>query len=211
MDSLWCVRPQIRRLTGPIPGDAYLGGQHSRVSLSDRGYTEEEYFISGTAASYTSDGPMPADGRMTVKPADTAAYTTRILLRRPSDLKKFNGTVLVEWLNVSAGSDGAPDFSFLNRQIVRDGYAWVGVSVQKVGLDGNPAMPAMAKPIKVANPAPATRGLCIPEMPIPSTYSHKREASFAARNRRLPHCVYCVQGMCLPWANHSLRFFSSRM
>lgn len=140
-------------VTGPIPGDAYLGGQPARVPLKERGYTEEEYFLSGTATSYTSDGPMPADGRMTATPKDTAAYTTRILVRRPVDPKKFNGTVLVEWLNVSAGSDGAPDFSFLNRQIVRDGYAWVGVSVQKVGLDGNPAMPPVAKPVKAANPA----------------------------------------------------------
>jgi hypothetical protein len=140
-------------VTGPVPGDAYLGGPPSRVSLNNRGYTEEEYFVSGTATSYTSDGPMPADGVVSAKPGDTAAYTTRIVVRRPTDPKKFNGTVLVEWLNVSAGSDGAPDFSFLNRQIVRDGYAWVGVSVQKVGLDGNPAMPSVVKPVKAANPA----------------------------------------------------------
>ena len=140
-------------VTGPVPGEAYLAGQPVRVPLSERGYTEEEYFISGTATSYSSDGPMPADGRLTAKPADIAAYTTRIIVRRPSDLKKFNGTVLVEWLNVSAGSDGAPDFSFLNRQIVREGYAWVGVSVQKVGLDGAPGVPAIAKPVKSANPA----------------------------------------------------------
>jgi hypothetical protein len=140
-------------VTGPIPGTAYLGGQRPRVSLSARGYTEEEYFISGTATSYTSDAPMPVDGAMLVKPGETAAYTTRIVVRRPSERKKFNGTVLVEWLNVSGGSDGAPDFSFLNRQIVRDGYAWVGVSVQKIGLDGNPAFPAMAKPVKAADPA----------------------------------------------------------
>jgi hypothetical protein len=141
------------QVTGPIPGEAYLGGPPSRVSLSDRGYTEEEYFVSGTATSYSSDGPMPADGVISAKSGDTAAYTTRIVVRRPTDPKKFNGTVLVEWLNVSAGSDGSPDFSFLNRQIVRDGYAWVGVSVQKVGLDGNPAMPSVVKPVKAANPA----------------------------------------------------------
>jgi hypothetical protein len=139
-------------VTGPIPGEAYLGGPRPRVPLSARGYTEEEYFVSGTATSYTSDGPMPEDGRLTVKAGDTAAYTTRIVVRRPSDMKKFNGTVLVEWLNVSAGTDGTPDFSFLNRQIVRDGYAWVGVSVQKVGLDGLPGAPAIAKPVKAADP-----------------------------------------------------------
>jgi hypothetical protein len=140
-------------VTGSIPGEPYLAGLPPRVSLSERGYTEEEYFISGTAASYAADGPMQADGRASVKPADTAKYTTRILLRRPSNANKFNGTLLVEWLNVSAGSDGAPDFSFLNRQIVREGYAWAGVSVQKVGLDGAPGAPALAKPVKLANPS----------------------------------------------------------
>jgi hypothetical protein len=140
-------------VTGPIAGEAYLGGLPPRVPLSERGYTEEEYFLSGTATSYAADGPMQADGGTPVKPADTAKYMTRIVLRRPSDARKFNGTLLVEWLNVSAGSDGAPDFSFLNRQIVREGYAWAGVSAQKAGLDGAPGAPALAKPVKMANPS----------------------------------------------------------
>ena len=145
---------QSPMVTGPIPGVAYLGGPPRRVALSGRGYSEEEYFVSGTASSYVSDAPsMPEDGRVTAKPASSAPYTTRIIVRRPEDRKKFNGTVLVEWLNVSAGTDGTPEFSFLNRQIVREGYAWVGVSVQKVGLDGMPGMPSVAKPVKAADPA----------------------------------------------------------
>ena len=77
----------------------------------------------------------PADGRITVRPGATAPYTTRIVVRRPSDPKKFNGTVLVEWLNVSGGTDAAPDFAFLHRDIVREGYAWVGASAQQAGIE----------------------------------------------------------------------------
>ena len=29
---------------------------------------------------------------------------------RPADAARFNGTVVVEWLNVSGGLDGAPDW-----------------------------------------------------------------------------------------------------
>jgi hypothetical protein len=141
-------------VTGPIPGAAYLSPQHFRVSLSERGYTEEEYFISGTATAFTADGPMPADGRLAVQPGSTAPYTTRIVVRRPADPKKFNGTVVVEWLNISGGTDAAPEFAFLHRDIVRAGYAWVGVSAQQGGLQSIPGMPpGMAKPVKAADPA----------------------------------------------------------
>jgi hypothetical protein len=141
-------------VSGPIPGAVYLSPQHFRVSLSERGYTEEEYFISGTATAFTADGPMPADGRLTVRPGSTAPYTTRIVVRRPTNPKKFNGTVVVEWLNVSGGTDAAPEFAFLHRDIVREGYAWVGVSAQQGGLQSVPGMPpGMAKPVKAADPA----------------------------------------------------------
>ena len=46
-----------------------------------------------------------ADGA--VAPAELADYRTRILVYRPADAARFNGTVVVEWLNVSGGLDGA--------------------------------------------------------------------------------------------------------
>lgn len=141
-------------VTGPISGEPYLGPQHFRVGLSARGYTEEEFFISGTATAFTAQSPMPKDGRIKVQPGTSAPYTTRIVVRRPTDPKKFNGTVIVEWLNVSGGTDAAPDFAFLHRDIVREGYAWVGVSAQQAGLQSIPGMPpGMAKPVKDADPA----------------------------------------------------------
>ncbi len=74
-------------------------------------------------------------GKWTATPAATAPYTTRIVVNRPIDAKKFNGTVVVEWFNVSAGYDGAPDWTAAHNQLIRDGYAWVGVSAQAVGLN----------------------------------------------------------------------------
>jgi hypothetical protein len=43
---------------------------------------------------------------------------------------------VVEWHNVSAGIDAAPDWGFFHRHLTAQGHAWVGVSAQKVGIDG---------------------------------------------------------------------------
>ena len=70
---------------------------------------------------------------------DHAGYKTRILVRRPTNPAHFNGTVLVEWMNVSAG-ESAPDWDFLNPMLMRDGYAYVGVSAQALGVDGGKSL-----------------------------------------------------------------------
>jgi Alpha/beta hydrolase domain len=136
-----------------IPGNPVL--LLSGFDLAPLGFTTEEFFISGTATSYKLAGPPPADGRWQAMPAGTAPYATRIVVVRPSDPKKFNGTVVVEWLNVTAGTDAAPDWNAAHRLIMREGYAYVGVSAQKVGVEGgNQAGPmnAQALPLKKANP-----------------------------------------------------------
>ena len=74
-------------------------------SLAAAGYTEAEYTAAGTATSYRAPGGLPTDGRYQLEPSGTASYETRIVVRRPADPAKFNGTVVVEWLNVSGGLD----------------------------------------------------------------------------------------------------------
>ena len=76
---------------------------------------------------------------MVVRPADTAPFTTRLVVRRPIDAARFDGTVVVEWLNVSGGLDASPDWTYTHVEIVRSGSAWVGVSAQVVGIDGRDA------------------------------------------------------------------------
>jgi hypothetical protein len=106
--------------------------------LAANGYVESEYFASGTATAFKPIS-APADGKWSIAPATTAAYRTRILVRRPKNAATFNGTVVVEWMNVSAG-ESAPDWTYLNPELMRDGYAYVAVSVQAQAVDGGTAL-----------------------------------------------------------------------
>ena len=84
----------------------------------------------------SSQGERGEDGKWDVTPGAEADFRTRFLVRRPSDPLRFSGTVVVEWNNVSAGIDGSPDWSLFHRYLAAQGHAWVGVSAQKVGIDG---------------------------------------------------------------------------
>ena len=132
------VVPSNPTLEGPItgPGSPFVAGTLG-LNLADVGYEESEYFVSGMAVSYTDVSELDSDGRWDVEEADTAEYTTRILVYRPTDANEFSGTVLIEWLNVSGGLDAAPDWSALHTEIIREGHVWVGVSAQIVGIEGS--------------------------------------------------------------------------
>jgi hypothetical protein len=104
--------------------------------LATLGYEETEYSFEGTATSYEPVGERGADGRWDVKPGAEAPFRTRFVVRKPTDALRFSGTVVVEWHNVSAGIDAAPDWGFFHRSLTAAGHAWVGVSAQKVGIDG---------------------------------------------------------------------------
>jgi hypothetical protein len=104
--------------------------------LATLGYEETEFSFEGTAGSYELQGERGADGRWDVTPGADAPFRTRIVVRTPSSPLRFSGTVIVEWHNVSAGIDAAPDWGFFHRSLTAAGHAWVGVSAQKVGIDG---------------------------------------------------------------------------
>lgn len=101
------------------------------------GYVQKDVFIEGTARSYVPVRPPAgvSDGRWdATSTGPTAGYKTRLLVRYPENPARFNGTVVVEWLNVSAGYD-SDSFDSLGEQFMRDGYAFVGVSAQAGGVD----------------------------------------------------------------------------
>jgi hypothetical protein len=106
------------------------------IDLASVGYHETECFLSGTASALTGDASLTTDGRWTVRVDGSAPYTTRLVVRRPIDAARFDGTVVVEWLNVSGGLDASPDWTYAHVQMIRAGSAWVGVSAQVVGIDG---------------------------------------------------------------------------
>ncbi len=126
-------------LTGPITTGHIMEPESAHpLDLAANGYEEQEYFAAGTATAFKGDS-MPSDGKWTISPTTSAAYKTRILVRRPTDPAHFNGTVIVEWMNVSAG-ESAPDWDFLNPMLMRDGYAYVAVSAQALGVDGGQSL-----------------------------------------------------------------------
>jgi hypothetical protein len=72
---------------------------------------------------------------------------------RPADPQRFSGVVAVEWLNVSAGFDMCPDWLYMHRELTRTGAAWIGVSAQKIGIDGGQTAFGAPRHLKVADPA----------------------------------------------------------
>ena len=124
-------------VTGPITGGngVPVVFAHTTFDLATVGYTQSEFFLAGTADAYSPTAPLTADGKWTVAPSSQAAYKTRIVVDRPVVARHFNGTVVVEWLNVTGGADAAPDWIHMHNELIREGYAWVGVSAQAVGVD----------------------------------------------------------------------------
>ncbi len=107
----------------------------TQFDLSEVGYQMSEVFLSGTAHAYQPTAALTTDGRFSVVESAEAPYTTRAVVARPTRPSKFNGTVVVEWLNVSGGADAGPDWILAHNELVREGFVWVGVSAQKVGVD----------------------------------------------------------------------------
>jgi hypothetical protein len=127
------------RMAGPLTGGNGINlASATGAAIPTAGWVESEYSASGTATSYASDGPLPTDGKFMLHPAASGNYVTRVVVRRPRRAADFNGTVIVEWLNVSGGLDASPDYTYMRSEILRRGYAWVGVSAQMIGIEGGP-------------------------------------------------------------------------
>jgi hypothetical protein len=120
-------------ITGPVSGGAHgwsFAGYFG--DIGQRGYLEEEFFFAGKARRYEPVGVHGSNGKWAVEAAGEASYKTRILVKRPKDPAKFNGTVVVEWANVTIGHD----LVIAEFPGVFDGFAHVAVSAQFVGLHG---------------------------------------------------------------------------
>ncbi len=128
------------RVVGALTGGKGVNLGAGRSQPLPNGWVEEEYALEGTAASYASEGSLPADGSFALHEDASADYRTRIVVRRPGAVAGFNGTVVVEWLNVSGGVDANPEFVYMADEVYRKGYAWVGVSAQRIGIEGGPVL-----------------------------------------------------------------------
>ena len=124
----------VPEVVGPVQGsNPPWGGP--RLDVTSAGYVVEEFYLGGTTIAYdpVHGSDDSEDGRWTAVAGAAAPYLTRILVVRPREPAAFNGTVILNWQNVSAGYEygglGPGDEAL-------EGYAWVGVSAQEVGIYG---------------------------------------------------------------------------
>jgi hypothetical protein len=126
--------PPRANAVGPVAGGEQgqpFGGLASAVP---EGYVEEEWLLSGEARSYVRAEAWGPEGRWSVTPDETEPFTVRLLVRRPVAASRFNGVVVVEWLNVTSRAEGGADYMQMAEELVRGGYAWVGVGAQAIGI-----------------------------------------------------------------------------
>ncbi len=125
----------VFRAEGPlaVTADSYPFGaaDHTRTptDLRKHGYVEEEFLFSGAANVYD----WPQAGPAVVR-TPNAPYTTRVLVRRPASREKFSGTIVVEMLNPSNLFDLNIGWAVSNRELVRNGHAWVGITAKPVAV-----------------------------------------------------------------------------
>lgn len=95
-------------LLGPVTGGS-RGWPFAAAAfdLAALGYVEEEYFLEGEAASFRhrAGTDRSFDGHWEAEVAGSAPYRTRLLVRRPADPARWNGSVCLLWNNVSHGFD----------------------------------------------------------------------------------------------------------
>ncbi len=105
------------------------------IDLSALGYVEQEFIMSGGATVYGQSGLWLSNGAWKVKVQSTnVPYTTRLLVRYPTNPANFNGTVVFEWLNDTTGGDQDPVWSQIYGPLLAGGFAYVGVTAQTVGM-----------------------------------------------------------------------------
>ena len=99
---------------------------HRTIAILAPDYTETEYFMSGAATVYTYNDP-PVRGEIIPLDEDVP-YKTRIIVRTPTDPADFTGTLVIEWLNSTAGFDIASVWDASAEHFTRSGWAYVGVT-----------------------------------------------------------------------------------
>ena len=109
------------------------------------GWREDEYFMAGVAEAHMVERPK-------------AAFRTRVQVIRPIDPADFDGTVFVEWNNVTGQIEINPDAWLAHAQIFRNGSALVLASVQETGNCGTSVPNALPDD----NGHPIQFGVCNP-------------------------------------------------
>jgi hypothetical protein len=107
---------------------AHLGG------LSELGYVEEEYEMSGIGNIYDYVDNDAQSSEIAISESGVP-FVTRMLIRRPANPAAFNGTVYVEILNSTAEWDDDPIWRMSYPSFVKAGSAYVGITSDPLTVD----------------------------------------------------------------------------
>lgn len=154
--SVYAAPVPVPSVQGPIPVTAdsipfnAVAQQVTTIDLTIHGYSEEEYFLSGEANVYNWDQPGIAE----IRTAD-APYTNRIVVRKPSDLKKFSGNVFVEIVNSTSTYDSQVLWYGCHDKFLRDGDIYVGITNKPIAVKAlKKYNPVRYAPLSWNNPLP---------------------------------------------------------
>jgi Alpha/beta hydrolase domain len=127
--SAWAAPPPAVFKAVDVPGTTAFST--TVLDLKRARYVEEEFYVSGAANRYRITSPLE-----TAQVIDgDHPYVSRVIVRRPMRRQDFNGTVVVEWYNVTGGQDADIVFAATHDHLLREGFAFVAVSAQLVGVN----------------------------------------------------------------------------
>ena len=98
---------RVARVEGPLTGGRGWPFGSPAYDVGAHGCVMEEFAFEGEATSYrpVEGSAIGRDGRWETEPAETAPYRLRFYVVRPADPSRFNGVVLGNWQDVTAGVD----------------------------------------------------------------------------------------------------------
>ena len=122
-------------VTGPLPDTPssypFLA---TDIDLKKYGYVEEEYLFNGRAFQYAWPDGSPVTQTGSRVEDGGYDFKTRMIVRRPAKAKDFNGVVVAEWMNVTALYDLEANWFGDPYYLLKNGYAFVGISAQNQGV-----------------------------------------------------------------------------
>ena len=112
--------------------------------LASVGYSVHEHFVDrhGLVVRAIGGHARPTGGGRSQPRAPRRSRRGSSCTGRPIP-RRANGTVIVEWLNVTGGLDVPALWMATHRHLVRAGFSWVGVSAQQVGIVGGGVLPGL--------------------------------------------------------------------
>ncbi|TQV68157.1 hypothetical protein FKG94_24000 [Exilibacterium tricleocarpae] len=125
-------------------------------------YVEEEFLLSGSATLFTYRNNPPLGPTDLVPQQAAVPFKTRAIVRRPTQPRHFNGAVVIEWWNSTAGFDTAPVWDASADYFTGRGFIYVGITNSTTAID---FLAGGCRLLGVAPPACGTRyqTLSLPE------------------------------------------------